>query len=54
MLICFCVALTAAIAMPGQMVGGEFPMNQQQYRPYRGGYGGGRPNGGRPWGGNHY
>lgn len=54
MLLCFCVALAAAVAMPGQMMGGDFDVNEQRYRPYGGygGYGGGRPWGGRPWGGN--
>jgi len=35
--------------MPGQMIGGQFAMNEQKYRPY--GYGSGRPYSGRPWGG---
>ena len=43
--------MAAAVAMPGQMIGGEFAMNEQKYRPYGGGYGSGRPYSGRPWGG---
>jgi len=50
MLLCVCVALAAALAMPQQTMGDEIDMNEQRYRPYGGGYGYG---GGRPWGNYH-